>query len=154
MSTKFRLTKAMVEQAEKLARESLPHESIASILGIGTRTLRRWKERGEKWATLEGTEDFRPSPNDLICMQFGQALKKGYGQAERTIVQSIRSALANGQWQAGKFLLLTNPHFNWADPDGKRKAVERVISAVRDGEADVIQELLAALDNRSLAPSE
>jgi len=139
MGRPSKLTDAAIQQVEELAALCLPLNTIASVLGVTYRSVHAWEARGE-----ELVDDAEESlcDHDKRCVAFFHALNRGYGKAEKTIVQGLIDCLFDGQYGAGRFLLLAHPRFRktWKEKDiSLEDALKIVASALVAGNKDVIK---------------
>lgn len=136
MPRETELNEEKIRQVKEMSEMMLPMKSIADILGVSPRTLRRWKRRGE--------QDIESDDVCSIHARFVLSLRAGYAKTEVRIFEGLLACLAQGKHGAGVFILTHHPHYKsrW-QPEGMKleDAMKLLSKAIQDGNQDVIRQL-------------
>ncbi len=123
-------------------------DDAARYAGVAERTVYQWIQKGRM--AREALEDgVEPTANELLYIQFAQAVEKARSDAVVRNLTIIQKAANDGQWQAAAWYLeRTNPR-KWGRYETVEVTGDSVVT-VAVSPKDALREKLAAMEERAL----
>ena len=124
-------------------------DDAARYAGVAERTVYQWIQKGRqaREALEEGVE---PTANELLYIQFAQAVEKARSDAVVRNLTIIQKAANDGQWQAAAWYLeRTNPK-KWGRYETVEVTGEGTTVSVEISAKDALYQKLAAMEERAI----
>jgi hypothetical protein len=98
------LTPEVHEHLIKVLRSGCTHDAAAEAIGMSTRALRKWLQKGDD-AEVRRDAGEKLTAQDGRYLAFAEDARKARAEAEVRAVTTIQRAAANGTWQAAAWYL-------------------------------------------------
>lgn len=124
-------------------RNGVAGEVAAVASGVNRSTFYMWKQKGER--------------GDKPYCDFLDEVKKAEAEAEERAVKIIVKAALDGTWQASAWFLERKHADRWAKQKEKEvtlgEALDTIINEVAQGNREVLQAILQAMDAKADKPA-